>query len=117
MMRMSQTTLSSISATLTWPVMPVKTVSSRPPLGRSPHTRLRGTWLPSTCHLSICGDNRRVAHTDVCLLDQRSTMILLILQDKTVFSASQPEPQVIASAIAAIAYQNNNDKAQITFPP
>ena len=60
--------------------------------------------------LTICGDNRRTAQTDVCLLDRRS-MILLILQgDKTIFNSTQPEPQVIAEAIAA--YQYNNEKRQ-----
>jgi hypothetical protein len=41
----------------------------------------------------------------VCLLDQRS-VVLLVLQDKAIFNASQPEPQIIAEAIAA--YQNSN---------
>lgn len=60
--------------------------------------------------LTICGDNRRIAQTDVCLLDRRS-MILLILQvDKTIFNSTQPEPQIIAEAIAA--YQYNNEKRQ-----
>ena len=59
--------------------------------------------------LTICGKNKN-AQTDVCLMDGR-TMILLILQeDKTVFNSSDPEPQVIAEAIAA--YQYNNDKRQ-----
>jgi len=39
----------------------------------------------------------------MCLLDQRS-MVLLVLQDKAIFNASQP--QIIAEAIAA--YQNSN---------
>jgi len=38
-------------------------------------------------------------------------MILLVLQeDKTIFNLTQPEPQVIAEAIAA--YQYNNKKCQ-----
>ncbi|KAG2353871.1 hypothetical protein BDR07DRAFT_1431624 [Suillus spraguei] len=52
--------------------------------------------------LRICGDNQRVAETDVCLLDLRSMINLACLQDdKTIFSRSYPEPQVIAEAIAA----------------
>jgi NADH dehydrogenase (ubiquinone) flavoprotein 1 len=43
-------------------------------------------------------------------------MILLILQDKTVFRASQPEPQVIASAIAAIAYRITTIKLKSLSP-
>jgi hypothetical protein len=43
-------------------------------------------------------------------------MVLLVLQDKAIFNAFQPEPQVIAEAIAA--YQNkNNTAAQITSSP
>ena len=61
--------------------------------------------IPLTNH----GDDKN-AQTDVCLVDGR-TMILLILQeDKTVFSSSNPEPQVVAEAIAA--YQYNNDKRE-----
>ena len=56
--------------------------------------------------LTICGDDKS-AQTDVCLVNGR-TMILLILQeDKTVFNISDPEPQVIAEAIAAYQYNNN----------
>ncbi|KAI9458609.1 hypothetical protein BJY52DRAFT_1119629 [Lactarius psammicola] len=48
---------------------------------------------------------------DVCLHDRRSTIILLVLQgDKTILNSTQPEPQVVAEAIAA--YQYNNDKQQ-----
>lgn len=41
----------------------------------------------------------------MCLLDQRST-VLLVLRDKAILNASQP--QIIAEAIAA--YQNSNKK-------
>ncbi|KAG2365308.1 hypothetical protein BDR07DRAFT_1399148 [Suillus spraguei] len=50
--------------------------------------------------LRICGDNQRVAETDVCLLDLRLMILLVLQDDKTVFSRSYPEPQVIAEAIA-----------------
>ncbi|KAG2138825.1 hypothetical protein BD769DRAFT_1433148 [Suillus cothurnatus] len=67
--------------------------------------------------LRICGDDQRVAQTDVCLFDLRS-MILLVLQgDKTVFNRSYPEPQVIAEAIAACQYNNGETAFQITPPP
>jgi hypothetical protein len=56
--------------------------------------------------LTICGDDKST-QTDVCLVNERS-MILLILQG--VFNSSNPEPQVIADAIAA--YQYNNDKRE-----
>jgi hypothetical protein len=58
--------------------------------------------------LSICGDINKVAQTDVCLLDRRSTILLVLQEDKTVFNPSDPEPQVIAEAIAA--YQHNNQR-------
>jgi hypothetical protein len=59
---------------------------------------------------TICGDNRRIPQTDVCLLDRRSMILLLFQEDKTIFNSIHPEPQVIAEAIAA--YQYNNEKRQ-----
>jgi len=59
--------------------------------------------------LTIRGDDR-VAQTDVCLLDRRSMILLVLQEDKTVFNSKRPEPQVIAEAIAA--YQYNNEKRQ-----
>jgi len=56
--------------------------------------------------LSICGDINKVAQTDVCLLDRRSTILLVLQADKTAFDPSDPGPRVIAEAIAA--YQHNN---------
>jgi hypothetical protein len=58
--------------------------------------------------LSICGENNTVAQTDVCLVDRRSTILLILQKDKTIFNPSNPEPQVIAEAIAA--YQHNNER-------
>jgi len=63
-----------------------------------------------TIPLSICGDISKVAQTDVCLLDRRSTILLILQEDKTIFNPSDPEPQVVAEAIAA--YQYNNQKRQ-----
>jgi hypothetical protein len=59
---------------------------------------------------SICGDITKVAQTDVCLLDRRSMILLVLQEDKTIFNRSDPEAQVIAEAIAA--YQYNNRKRQ-----
>jgi len=56
--------------------------------------------------LLICGDSGRVAQTDVCLMADSSTILLVIQQDKTVNSTKDPEPQVIAEAIAAFQYNN-----------
>jgi hypothetical protein len=66
------------------------------------------TWF--IIPLTICGDNRRIAQTDVCLLDRRSMILLVLQKDKTIFNTTQLEPQVIAEAIAA--YQYNNEKRQ-----
>ncbi|KAH9972547.1 hypothetical protein BGW80DRAFT_1313366, partial [Lactifluus volemus] len=58
--------------------------------------------------LLMCGENNQVAQADVCLVDRRSTMILVLQVNKTLFNSSDPEPQVIAGAIAA--YQHNNQR-------
>ena len=55
------------------------------------------------------GDGKN-AETDVCLVDGRTLILLILQEDKTVFSSSNPEPQVVAEAIAA--YQYNNDKRE-----
>jgi hypothetical protein len=60
--------------------------------------------------LSICGDISKVAQTDVCLLDRRSVVLLVLQKDKMIFNPSDPEAQVIAEAIAA--YQYNDQKRQ-----
>jgi len=59
--------------------------------------------------LTICADNK-YAQTDVCLVDGRSMILLILQEDKTMFNSSNPEPQVIAEAIAS--YQYNNDKRE-----
>jgi hypothetical protein len=59
--------------------------------------------------LTISGKNKN-AQTDVCLVDGRTMILLTLQEDKTLFSYSDPEPQVIAEAIAA--YQYNNDKRE-----
>ncbi|KAG2354161.1 hypothetical protein BDR07DRAFT_1430313 [Suillus spraguei] len=41
--------------------------------------------------LRICGDNQRVAETDVCLLDPRSMILLVLQEDKIVFKT---DPQI-----------------------
>jgi hypothetical protein len=43
--------------------------------------------------LTICGDNCRIAQTDVCLLDRQSMILLVLQEDKTIFNSTQPEPQ------------------------
>lgn len=43
--------------------------------------------------LSIRGDINKVAHTHACLLDRRSRIFLILQENKTAFSASDPEPK------------------------
>ena len=56
--------------------------------------------------LLICGDSNQSAQADVCLIRSLSTILLVVQGDKTTTSAHDPEPQVIAGAIAA--FQHNN---------
>jgi hypothetical protein len=60
--------------------------------------------------LIICGENRH-AQTDVCILDEHE-IILLVQEDKRHLQMSDPEPQLIAKAIAAFA-ANNQSRQQI----
>ena len=67
--------------------------------------------------LCICGDNNAVAQTDVCLVDRDSTIYLIIQEDKSHVNSSDPEPQVIAEAIAAYQKNNNNRQIKLGLPP
>ncbi|KAI6015370.1 hypothetical protein F5J12DRAFT_817791 [Pisolithus orientalis] len=60
--------------------------------------------------LTICGDHRQTAQMDACLLNRQSMVLLVLQGDKTMFGSTHPEPQVIAKAIAA--YQYNNEQRQ-----
>ncbi len=56
----------------------------------------------------ICGDVR-TAQTDVCVICRPSTILLVLVQDKTIFDESaayKVEAQVVANAIAAFQYNN-----------
>ena len=67
--------------------------------------------------LTICGDNSREAILDICLVSsQLMPMILLVgKRDKPAFGSSDPEPPVIAGAIAAFQY-NNQNRAKMGLP-
>ena len=60
--------------------------------------------------LTICGDYKS-GQTNVCLLDGRTMILLLLQEDMTVFNSSNPEPQVIAEAIAAYQYNKRQTGA------
>jgi hypothetical protein len=63
--------------------------------------------------LVICGENRYVK-TDVCILG-RNEIILLIQEDKRHLETKDPEPQLVAEAIAAFA-ENNRTRKRLNQP-
>ena len=65
--------------------------------------------------LIICGENR-LAKTDVCVVDQNE-ILLLVQEDKRHLENSDPEPQLIAEAIAAFAANNRARQKTLRQPP
>jgi hypothetical protein len=55
--------------------------------------------------LTICGENR-AAQCDVCVLYRPSTILLVLVDDKTLLNRTSAEPQVVAEAIAAFQFNN-----------
>jgi hypothetical protein len=55
--------------------------------------------------LTISGDRTKCAQTDVCLVKEDNIVLLLLQEDKKLGN-DDPEPQVIAEAIAAFQYNN-----------
>jgi hypothetical protein len=62
-----------------------------------------------------CGQNS-VAQTDICILDD-DEILLLLQEDKRLTSMKDPEPQVIAEAIAAFALNNRKREHNLNLPP
>ena len=62
----------------------------------------------------VCGQERH-AKTDVCIMDA-SDILLLVQEDKRHLDGSDPEPQLIAEAIAAF-YHNNNIRTRALGVP
>ncbi|KAN0107284.1 hypothetical protein V8E52_010336 [Russula decolorans] len=62
----------------------------------------------------ICGGNS-VAQIDVCTIDDND-VLLLLQKDKTLTSMKDPEPQVVAGAIAAFALNNRKREREIHLP-
>jgi hypothetical protein len=52
--------------------------------------------------LTICGDSRRTAQTNVCLLDRRSMILLILQEDKTLNHKSSQKRFPRTSTITAI---------------
>ncbi|KAH9071197.1 hypothetical protein EDB83DRAFT_2541838 [Lactarius deliciosus] len=63
----------------------------------------------------ICGENS-VAQTDVCVMDDNE-ILLLLQEDKGLTNMADPEPQVIAGAIATFALNNRKRERQLNLPP
>ena len=62
----------------------------------------------------ICGQNS-VAQTDVCIMDDND-VLLLLQEDKRLTSMKDPEPQLIAEAIAAFAINNQKRERDLRLP-
>ena len=65
--------------------------------------------------LLICGVPS-LAQTDICVMDDHE-VLLLVQEDKRVFSLKDPEPQVVAEAIAAYTLNNNVRVTSLNLPP
>jgi len=63
----------------------------------------------------ICGENS-LAQTDVCIMDD-DEILLLLQEDKKLTSMKDPEPQIIAEAIAAFALNNRKRERDLNLPP
>jgi hypothetical protein len=63
----------------------------------------------------ICGENL-VTQTDVCIIDDKNQILLLLQEDKRSTSMKDPEPQVIAEAIAAFALNNRKRERGLHLP-
>ncbi|OBZ78038.1 hypothetical protein A0H81_01843 [Grifola frondosa] len=72
-------------------------------LGYAPRGRILRTR--KNLALVINGENRR-AETDVCLVGEDRIVLLLVQEDKRHLEDSDPEPQLIAGAIAAFTANN-----------
>ena len=65
--------------------------------------------------LVICGEMSH-AKTDVCIVDDNE-ILLLVQEDKSHLQISDPEPQLIAQAIAACAANNRIRQQTLAQPP
>lgn len=62
-----------------------------------------------------CAENL-VAQTDICIIDDDG-ILLLLQEDKRLTSMENPEPQVIAEALAAFALNNRKRERDLNLPP
>lgn len=61
--------------------------------------------------LTICGETR-AAQTDVCVIYRPTTVLLVLVEDKTLFNKTNAEAQVVAGAIAAFQFNNTKRAAR-----
>jgi hypothetical protein len=73
-------------------------------IGYASRTRMARSRMPMA--LDICGETRS-AQADVCLLSD-DQVVLLVQEDKRFMSDADPEPQLVAEAIAA--FQTNRTR-------
>ena len=64
---------------------------------------------------TICGDGHRAVKSDVCLVHLNSMILLVVQGDKTALSSRDPEPQIVAEAIATFQH-NNRKRADLGLP-
>jgi hypothetical protein len=66
--------------------------------------------------LSMCGQ-QVYAKTDVCVMDINSELLLLVQEDKSHINPADPEPQLVAEAIAAFQANNLNRVNNLLVDP
>ena len=74
----------------------------------------RIVFIQSAIPLLICGVNS-VAQTDICVMDDND-ILLLLQEDKRLTSMKDPEPQLIAEAIAAFTANNQKQECDLHLP-
>ncbi|KAF8885241.1 hypothetical protein CPB84DRAFT_1788510 [Gymnopilus junonius] len=72
-------------------------------------------FIRHTLPFVICGENS-IAQTDVCVMNNNDILLMLLHDDKRLTSLKDPEPQVIAEAIAAFALNNRKLVRNLNIP-
>ena len=74
----------------------------------------RLVFIRYTIPFLICGENL-FAQNDVCIMDDNE-ILLLLQENKRLTSMVDPEPQIIAEAIAAFALNNRKRECDLHLP-
>ena len=75
----------------------------------------RTVFIQQAIPFLICGETS-VAQTDVCVMD-KDEILLLLQEGKRLTSMNDPEPQVIAEAVAAFAINNMTRERRLNLQP